>query len=827
MQALLQDLRYGLRMLGRNPGFAVLVAMLLALGIGASTVIFSLFDAILLRPLPVRHPEQLVRMVQYLPKMGTQSDFLYAVYQTWHDHASTLASTFGQTGKYLHFHMSDPEPAEEITVHALTPEFFEGLGVPALHGRVLVADDAKEEPGMPPAVLSYGFWRRRFGGDPSVVRGRTIVVNGHRFAIVGVMPRDFNGLAVDMAPDVRIPLRAYPLLVNFNKDQMLFEVAGRLKPGFTRSQAEAECRALWQSPMKDYYQTVRKLSSQAASVLLSRSMQLEPLERGVSVLRDRFGDVLKLLMVSVGLLLVILCANVAGLLLARSAVRQQEFAVRLAVGATRFRLMRQVLAESLLLGACGAAGGLLIAVATMPLAMHMLPPIRDMSSSLVLLSIDAGVNRRVFLFLLALSVLTMLLFSLSPLVGVSRSNLDSILRAARSTGRLPGRRALITFEIALATCMLAGASLFVRTFRELERTDPGFDREHIATFTADLSNYPDATAFVKTLSDRVREIPGVASVAVSSRGVMRERGLGTTVAPAGQRITRVDFLNASINYVSPEYFDTMGMHTLAGRGFILSDQPGPGPQPKSPVMAVVNQAFVTRFFPNVNPLGRRFGGALEGEVASDKYEIVGVVSDAKYRSMREPFDPTFFTLDTHFDLFVLNVRTRMPSGSIIEPVRKALASVDPGLSFLEIHTLAEEVQNSMASERLTAALASLFGGIATLLVGVGIYGLLTYVVLERRREIGIRLALGATSIDIAGLIVGEALAMTVVGIAVGLAAALAAGPAIRSLLYGISPQDPKSLVAATMFLAVVAATATVFPAARATQVDPMVALRYE
>ncbi len=820
----MSDLRLSLRMLARNPGSTLLIAGLLAAGIGASMVIFSLFDAILLRRLPVSRPDELVRMVQHLPKIGTQSSFPYSYYQALHDHATTLAITFGETGRYFHFAMSDPEPAEQVTAHAVTPEFFDALGVRALYGRALLPDDANERPGMLPVVLSYSFWRRRFGGDPGVVNGRTIIVNGQRFVIVGVMPRDFNGLAVDTAPDLRMPLRAFSLLANSNKDLMWFELAGRLKPGFTRLQAEAECRALWQSTMKDYYQKVQKLPPDVVSVQLSRGMGLEPLKRGISILRDRFGDVLKLLMASMSLLVLIVCTNVAGLLLARAAARQQEIAVRLTVGATRLRLVRQVLAESFLLAAFGATGGLLIALAAMPLAVRALPPVRDLSGSLVPLSIDVGINWRVFLFLLALSVLTMLLFSLSPAIAVSRSNLDSVLRAARSSGGLRGRQALIALQIALCTFMLAMASLFVRTFQQLQRIDTGFDHDHVATFTGDLTGYTGAPALLRTLTERVREIPGVVSVAISSRGVMREHGLGATVAPAGERITRSDFLNTSLNYVSPEYFDTMGIRILAGHGFIASD--GSGPKQMSPVKAVVNQAFAKRFFPNADVVGKRFGVGVEG-VASGKYEIVGVVSDAKYRSLREPIIPTFYTLETQFDSFVLNVRTRTRPESISEPVRKALASVDPALPFLEVHTLAEEVDNSMAGERLTAALASLFGAIAVLLVGVGIYGLLAYVVTQRRREIGIRMALGARPVHIAKLIAGQTLAMMTPGTVLGLGAALVAGPGIRSLLYGISPQDPKSLAAATIFVVVVAAVATALPAVRATHTGPSETLRHE
>ena len=825
MRSLIQDFRLGLRVLARNPGSSFLIVGLLSLGLGSTTVMFSLFDATFLRSLPVRHPEQLVRMVQRAPKLGTYSNFPYAYYQALHSHTTTLAVVFGES-KYYHFRLTDPEPAEEITVHGVTPEYFEALGVRALYGRVLFSTDATEAPGMSPAVLSYGFWQQRFGGDPGVVKGRSLLVNGHRFAIVGVMPRDFNGLSLDTTPDVRIPLRAYLPLANLTLDYTTLEMAGRLKPGFTRLQAEAECRALYQTSMSDYWQNVEKLSPHTISDLLSRGMGLDTLEWGVSIVRDRYGDVLKLLMASVSLLVLIICANVGGLLLARAAVREQEFAVRLAVGATRMRLVRQVFTEGLLLVAPGAMGGFLIALAGIPAASRLLPPIRDVSTSLLALSLSANINWRVFLFLLGLSLFTVLLFSLSPALAVSRSNLDSLLRAARAGGRWRGRQALITFQIALCTFLLAIASLFVRTYQQLQRTNPGFDREHIATFTINVAGQPGGAALLRTFSDRVRQLPGVVSVASSSIGVMREHGESATVAPAGQRITRADFLNSNLNNVSPDFFTTMGMHVLAGRDFIASDTSAR--KSKQPEMTVINEAFAHRFFPNTDALGKRFGFAagMVG-VADDRYEVVGVVGDAKYRSLREPIKPMFYTLQADADQFVMYVRTSMRPESIIQPVRKVLASLDPSIPFLEVHTLAEEVDNTTVGDRLTAALSSLFGLIAALLAGAGIYGLLAYLVTERMHEIGIRLALGAQPAQIGELITRQTLSMTAVGVTLGLGGALMAGPATRSLLYGISAQDPRSLIAAVLLVSFTAALGTIIPALRATRVDPMVALRYE
>ncbi len=491
------DLRFGARILWRSPGSTLALAGLLALGIGSATVIFSVFDAVLLRPLPVRHPEELVRIVQRLPKIGTQSSFPLKYFEALRDHSTTLAAVFGETSDDP-LAMSDPLPAEQILMHMVTPEFFTALGMsgPCTY-RVLTPEDGTDNAGMPPAVLSYGFWRRRFEGDPRVM-GRTLTLHGTKFVIVGVMPRGFNGLRVDTTPDVRVPYQsAYHLL--FPGEDVNLDVSARLKPGVTRAQAEADCLSLWQASMQPFL----------TPVLIGRGVALDPLERGVSILRDRFGDALKLLMASVGLLLLIVCSNVAGLLLARGAARRQEIAVRLAVGATPTRLIRQMLVENLLLAILGAVGGLWIAIIATPLASRALPPIRDLGTTLLPLSIDVRMNGRVFLFSLGLSLLTMFLFSLTPAIAASRSSLDSILRGARSSGGWRGRQILIALQIALCTFLLAGTSLFVRTFEGLRGLDPGFDSAHIATFTVNTSagGYDRQTepVFLRTFTERVRE----------------------------------------------------------------------------------------------------------------------------------------------------------------------------------------------------------------------------------------------------------------------------------------------------------------------------------
>ena len=413
----------------------------------------------------------------------------------------------------------------------------------------------------------------------------------------------------------------------------------------------------------------------------------------------------------------------------------------------------------------------------------------------------------------------MLLFGLAPALAASRVSLDSVLRGARSSRGGHSRAALVGFQVALCTLLLAGAGLLVRSFQQLHGMDAGFDRDHVVTFTASpgLSGYSleQCDKLRRALLDRVRALPGVASAASASRAVMRGSGVKTTVLPEGQTITEADSLNTSLNTVSPEYFDTMGMRILAGRGFQDSDRG------VKPARVLVNQTFAQQFFPGIDPVGRLLGNSIQ-----TKFEIIGVVNDAKYRSLREPMTPTYYNLGSD-DFFVLCVRTRMRPETIIQPVRRELAALDPALPFLEIHTLAEEVDASAASERLTATLASLFGLLAAMLAALGIYGLLSYAVAQRRREIGIRMALGARPGDIARMIGRQALAMVLVGVAAGLAAAWEAAPAIRSLLYGVTPSDGMSLGTAAAFVLLVSALATAIPAGRAARVEPASALRDE
>jgi predicted permease len=821
------DLRSAVRPLARARGFTLLVSGLLAVGIGACTLVFCFVDAVFLRPLPVPHAEELVSIVQRLPRVGAISSFPEAYYQALRDRANVLAFTFGQAGQYDHFAMTDPLPAEDISVRGVTPGFFEALGANTLYGRAIAANDDTRRSDTPAAIVSSRLWRRRLGGDPAAVKGRTVAVNGHAFVVVGVMPEGFNGVTTDTGPDLWISLNAFRTIAPSSPDDRLtLELSGRLKPGGSRAQAETECRSIWQSTMKGYYRDVEHRSEEDASWLARRGVEVESLERGVSVLRDSFGDALKILMASTVFLVLIVCLNVGGILVARAAARQKEFAVQLALGASPVMLVRQVLAEGFVLAALGGTGGFLLALAAMPFARHMLPPIRDRSGSLLPLTLLVGVDERVVVFVLGVSLLAMLVFTASPAITARRSSLDSLLRTARATASGAWRQWLIMAQVALCTLLLLLAGLFVRTLQQLRHVDAGFDVHHIATFTGGLRTRTaaDSAAFLRTLAERVRDIPGVVAASVSSVGVMRGRGVSWTIAPVGERITSAHFLNASGNTVSVDYFESMGIRIVRGSGFRATDRPVVGQAGPTPTL--VNRLFVAKFFPNAEPIGKRFGFGING-VAIARYEIVGVVNDAKYRSLREPVQPMFYELGVPSESFVLNVRTSVKPDAILEPVQKTLAAIDPELPFREVHVMNEEVEDSVASERLTAVLASTVGACAVLFAGAGIYGSLEYIAAQRRRELAIRMALGARPIHATTVIAKQTVVMVGIGVVLGLGGSSAVASAIRSMLFDISPHDATSIAGVIAFVAVVAVAATAGPVIRAIREDPAETLRHE
>jgi predicted permease len=828
----LRDLQFGVRLLERSPAFTATAVLLLAVGISANTLIFSVLHALLLRPLPVAHPENLVRLIEVHPNEFVTWDLPYGLCEALAARAASLSEVICQGQADVAFR--DGSVTERVRVHLVSPNFFSSLGVHASLGRVLTADD--ERSAARSAVLSYGFWRRRFQGDPSVM-GRSILLRGNPFTVVGVTPEGFNGLAVDTSPDLRVPAAVDRLLMETQRDMnpaarpLFGQVFARLREGVpverASSEVDSQMHAAYADLLEQIFPPLKGTAPQKTAV--RSRLRLEPVANGVSALRGPFSRGLEVLMAGVALLLLMACANVAGLLLARSAARSQEMGVRLALGASPGRIVRQVLTEGLLLALLGGAAGTLLARGCLPWVVRLLPPMRDRAAILQPLSLQVQLDAWVLAFTLAIALLTVVLFAASPALRVARADVASALRGGRTTTqRLLGRRLIVVAQVAICTLILIGAVVLVRTLQRMRSIDPGFDRDRVVTFTldTDLRAYQpeQSRTFSKALLERVRALPGVSAAALASLALMRGTGMKSTFGRPGARIEPADFLNSSLNAVSPDYFETMGMRLLAGRDFHWFDR-----HPTDHRRVIVNQAFATRFFPGRNPLGERFGGARPGNVAGAECEIVGVVSDAKYRSLRETIPPTVYSpvVDGFDSRFILHVRAAQSPEAIIAPVREALRALDPELPFVEVRTLREEVETSLWQERLLAALSTCFGTIAALLAGIGLYGALDYAVRSRTREIGVRMALGAQPARIARLVSREASLLIAGGITLGLGAYAAAAAWIRHVLYDVAPWEPVALVSVVLLVGLLALIATAPATYRALQVDPASALRVE
>jgi predicted permease len=824
-----RDLHFGIRLLAKSPVFTVTVAFLLAIGISANTLIFSVVDALLLRPLPVVHPENLVRLVE-----AHESDFV-----TW-----DLPYNFCDDVANLYYDLSDVicegeadvsfshgAGTERVRIHLVSPNFFSSLGVHAYIGRVLNGEDERTR--AQNVVLSYDFWRRAFSGDPSIV-GRKVVLGGHSFTVVGVSPQGFNGLAVDTSPDLRVPVSIVRFLVKPAPHAgpavrpVWAQIFGRVRSGIAFERANADADPLLHSALEEESNDFFGVPQSARSSEALRShVRLESIANGVSILRAQFSRSLKLLMAGIALLLMMACANAAALLLARSAARSQEMGVRLALGASRGRIVRQLFAEGLLLSVLGGLLGILLTTACLPLLSRVLPPIRDRGAVLQPISLHFAMDPRVLGFAMAATALTSILLALSPALRCTRLDIASTLKDARTaTRRLVAGNLIVIAQVGICTILLLAAVLLIETLERMRSMNPGFDPDRVVTFTIDpqVHGYTleQNRAFSKTLLERANSLPGVICASIATRGAMRGTGMKATFAVAGTRITPNDFLDASANEVTPGYFETMGIHLLAGRVFTWFDR---GITP--PYTVIVNQAFARRFFSEKNPIGERFGFPGPGGIATATNQIIGVVSDAKYRSLREPIPPTVYSpmVDGFEDSFVLHVRTNQNPELVIAPVRELVRSMDSEMPIIETGTLRQEVDASLWQEHLLALLSTIFAGVAALLASIGLYGAIDYSVKSRTREIGVRAALGADPARIIGLLSQQALLLTTAGIAVGLSGYAVASVYLQKLVYDVRPWDPVVLSSVSVAITLMTAVAAAPALARAVHIDPASALR--
>ena len=836
MSTLFQDLRYGLRMLGKSPAFTLIAILTLALGIGANTAIFSLADQILLRNLPVPNPQQLVVLRSPGRVHGrTWSDtdngaqaFSYPMYRDLRGRASVFSGLLACFGVDVNItgHGSTQSAHGEL----VSGNFFETLEVRPALGRVFTASDETAPGANPVAVLNYGYWTRQFGANPSILN-QLLVVNGIPLTVVGVAREGFDGVQVGYTPDIFVPLT---MKAKISPDDQLslaqhtdhwIAILGRLNPRISRQKAQAALQPIY-APLLEEDAKLLKLSGNDLRLYLARPLQLTAGSHGRAVLQHDAEEPLLVLMGMVGLVLLIACANLAGLLVARGEARQREIAVRLALGASRRRLVRQLLTESLVIGFAGSVAGLGIASWCLNAMVGAIPPDQGM------LGLARSLDLRVLLFAIALAILTSMLFGLVPALRATRVDLQSTLKdqgssvsEGRSNVRL--RKILIIAQVALTAVMLAGAGLLARTLSNLEHTNLGVETDHVLQFGVAPGLNGESPAQTIAFADRARQelaaLPGVRSVSASFLTLFSNSDSSSNITPEGYAVHPDEDTNVLTNAVGPDYFSTMGIPLIAGREFTEADTA------KSQKVIIINEKLAQRFFAGRNPIGLRIAFGAGNSVHPDM-EIVGVVADSKWDGPRAAISPFMYQPYSQFpqlSFLTFYVRTERGAAAMAATLRARVAQLDPNLPVKGMMTLNEQVGDSMFSDRLVAILSISLALLAALLAALGLYGVLSYVVARRTREIGIRMALGGQRADILGLVLGQGAQLTAIGGVVGIVVALTLARLMSSLLFGVSVHDPLTFVAVAVLLGIVSGAACYIPARRAVRVNPIVALRYE
>jgi predicted permease len=827
LEHLLQDLRYAARMLRHNPGFASVAILSLALGIGANTAIFSLIDTVLLRMLPVQNPEQLV-FVDNVGARGGGGAPPYPCFEQFRDR-DRYFSGLAAFSPYNMRVSIDGRP-EEVTAQQASGNYFAVLGLDAWAGRTFSpADDSivgKGGPDGPVAVISYRYWKRRFAGSRDVL-GKVVQVQDRAVTIVGVTPPEFFGLRPGMPIDLTVPMMLAPAEMLRDKGDWWLNVVGRLKPGVPAVQARAELDSIFQAFMDDRSGSPGKVSgTDEFRHDYFNHVQLTPAAHGLENLRRQFSKPLLVLMALVGLVLLIACANVANLLLARTTARNREFAVRLALGAGRARLIRQVLTESLLLVGIGCLLGLLFASWACRLLVAFFAAGRHG------ITVDLHFDARVLVFTAGASLLTGLLFGLAPAFRVTKTTLAPALKEQGRgqvglRSRLPLAKLLVVAQVALSLVLLIGAGLFVHSLWNLRNLDAGFHPEGILT----LKVKPDEKVYSEErrmalwpeILDRANRIPGVRSASLSVLSPMSGMERGVLIEVPGFVSHGVRDQVISLNHITPGYFETMGIPVVLGRAFAAADG---GTAPR---VAVLNETAARFYFGARNPVGVSIRFPFGKE--KPPYQIVGVVKDSRHNSLREEvprliYLPVFQAIDELRSL-TLAVRTAGDPAALAPTLSQEARTGGPDILIADVATLTSQVDQSLLEERLVSTLASFFGMLALLLASIGLYGTMSYSVARRTNEIGIRMALGASGTGVVRLVVRDAVLMIAAGMAIGVPAAVAGGRYVRSQLFGLSPADPLTLALACLALAAVALLAGYLPARRASRVDPMTALRYE
>jgi len=836
MQTLWQDVRYGLRMLAKNPGFTVIAFLTLALGIGANTAIFSLLNQILLRRLPVRNPRELVVLKSPGPKRGhVWSDgddsevFSYPLYKGL---AKNTAVFNGMLARF--------QFAASIASHGqtdrgfgelVTGNYFEVLGVLPALGRVLSPADDDVQGAHPVLVLSHAYWERHFGGDAGVLN-QTILVNNTEMTIVGVAQDGFSGIQVGQMPDIFVPMTMKGQMTPIRNglddwNDSFLAVLARLKPGVSMEQAQAGINVDYPGLLEQQAATLKmRADGKDKKEFLGKKIVLAPGAQGRTTTQRDSGPALMALFAMVALVLLIACTNVANLLLAKAAARQREFAIRSALGATPGRMMRQLLVESFLCAVGGGVLGLILGVWTMNILA------RAVVSEAGVKGIAAQVDAGVLGFAAAATVLSAVLFGLIPAwratrTGVSQMMKDQGSTASAGVSHVRFRKYLVAGQVAFTLLLLTGGALFSRTLWNLRKQNLGLSTENLITFSIapQLSGYDDVrtVALVDQLRERLGGLPGVLGVGSSQIPVLTGTDMGGNITVEGRQNLDSDNRHVNFDAVSPKYFSTMRIPLLAGREFNAGDTA------ISTKVGIINEAMVKEFFPKRNPIGVHFGMG-SGDDVKLNIEIVGVVKDTKESHVRDADRPYFYQPYSQFGkLFGMSfyVRSQQDALLMANNLRETVRGTDPNLPVYELKTVQRVVDEDLFAERVIAGLSAAFGGLAALLAALGIYGVLAYLVVQRTREIGIRVALGAEAGHVRGLVFKEVGWMVLAGIAVGLPAAYGLARLSESLLYGVHASDVPIYAASLGIICVVALAACYIPSRRATRIDPIVALRYE
>ncbi len=828
---LLQDVTFALRSFRKSPLFTAVAIVSLAFGIGANTAIFTLVDQVLLRMLPVKHPEQLVLLTAMGQHYGGNSGgnrLSYPMYTDFRDHASAFSGMFCL--RETDMSVSYAGHTERVTGELVSGNYFPVLGVTAAVGRVFTASDDQVQDGHPVAVLSYGYWQSRFGRNPGVI-GQKMNVNGYQYTIIGVSQAGFTGTDPAYAPQIRVPITMAAKLgwteaLNNRRFRWVLTF-GRLKPGVNLKQAKASLQPQFHQilNMEVKQKEFAKTSPYLKQQFLKMWMDVLPGSTGRSGLRKQFSTPLLVLMATTALVLLIACANIANLLLARAAARQKEMAVRLALGSGRRRIIQQLLVESLLLSMAGGVAGVVFAIITDESLIRFLPP------STSPLAISPYPDWRILGFALGVSLLTGIAFGLVPALQATRPDVADTLKeqagAVLGGGSNGLRKLLVAAQITLSLLLLIGAGLFIRSLQNLKDLDPGFRTTNLLAFKVDpgLNGYSKERTrlLFQRLQDDLKALPGVQNAAFAVVPVLEDNEWDNWITIDSYAPKVGELPDPHVNFITPEYLKTLQIPLLAGRDFRPTDVMA------APKVAIVNDAFAKKYFGTTNAVGHRIGMGIDPGTKTD-ITIVGVARSTKYESMREEIPTEVFTpyqQQKFANGMTAYVRTTQDPELVFREARKVVHDLDPNLPVFEMITLERQMENSLVTERLVATLSSGFGVLATLLAAVGLYGVMAFTVTRRTREIGIRMAIGAARSDVLWLILREVLLLLGVGIFVALPVSWALTQSVRSQLYGIQPSDPLSIGAATLAIALVAVAAGYVPARRATAVDPMRALRYE